>query len=117
MAVKVKELAKELNMDSKELLNRIKTMGIAADSEASEISDIDAKAAKNTILRSKTSSETKIVRATPKKEVKEEERCGSEGGDCQTGGVGKDRETGSHQNRTGKNDLAEAADRKTGGAA
>ena len=74
MAVKVKELAKELNMDSKDLLDRMKTMGIAADSEASEISDIDAKAAKNTILRSKTSSETKIVRATPKKAVKEEER-------------------------------------------
>ena len=67
MTVKINELAKELNMDSKELLDRINTMGIAAESETSEIADIDATAAKNTILRSRSASETKIVKATPKK--------------------------------------------------
>lgn len=72
MTVKVNELAKELNMESSELLERIKGMGIAAESETSEIGDMDAVAAKNTILRSRTSSETKIVKAAPKKNVKEE---------------------------------------------
>ena len=72
MTVKINELAKELNMDSKELLDRINTMGIAAESETSEIADIDATAAKNTILRSRSASETKIVKATPKKATKKE---------------------------------------------
>ena len=61
MTVKVNELAKELNMEATELLDRIRGMGIAAESETSEIGDIDAVAAKNTILRSRSASETKIV--------------------------------------------------------
>ncbi|PWM64590.1 MAG: translation initiation factor IF-2 [Eubacteriales Family XIII. Incertae Sedis bacterium] len=72
MTVKVNELAKELNMEATELLDRIRGMGIAAESETSEIGDIDAVAAKNTILRSRSASETKIVKAAPKKSVKEE---------------------------------------------
>ncbi|MBQ2746921.1 MAG: translation initiation factor IF-2 [Firmicutes bacterium] len=67
MAVKVHELAKELNMGSKELLERINGMGIEASSHMSALSDMDAVAVKNTILRSKGSGETKIVKATPKK--------------------------------------------------
>ena len=70
MTVKVNELAKELNMEATELLDRIRGMGIAAESETSEIGDIDAVAAKNTILRSRSASETKIVKAAPKKSVK-----------------------------------------------
>jgi len=72
MTVKVKELAKELNMESSELIERIRGMGIAAESETSEIGDMDAVAARNTILRSRAASETKIVKAAPKKNVREE---------------------------------------------
>ncbi|MBQ9972583.1 MAG: translation initiation factor IF-2 N-terminal domain-containing protein, partial [Firmicutes bacterium] len=42
MAVKVHELAKELNMGSKELLERINGMGIEASSHMSALSDMDA---------------------------------------------------------------------------
>ncbi|MGI6748711.1 MAG: translation initiation factor IF-2 [Anaerovoracaceae bacterium] len=71
--VKVHELAKELNMTSKELLDRLKSMGIEAKSHMSVLTEIDAIAVKNNILRSKSGSETKIVKVKPKKtEVKEE---------------------------------------------
>ena len=70
--VKVHELAKELNMTSKELLDRLKSMGIEAKSHMSVLTEIDAIAVKNNILRSKSGSETKIVKVKPKKtEVKE----------------------------------------------
>lgn len=59
--VKVHELAKELNMTSKELLDRLKSMGIEAKSHMSVLTEIDAIAVKNNILRSKSGSETKIV--------------------------------------------------------
>ncbi|MDD4563959.1 MAG: translation initiation factor IF-2 [Eubacteriales bacterium] len=71
--VKVHELAKELNMTSKELLDKINSMGIEAKSHMSVLTEIDVIAVKNTILRSKSGSETKIVKVKPKKtEVKEE---------------------------------------------
>ncbi|HHU16981.1 MAG TPA: translation initiation factor IF-2 [Clostridiales bacterium] len=71
--VKVHELAKELNMTSKELLDRLKSMGIEAKSHMSVLTEIDAIAVKNNILRSKSGSETKIVKVKPKKtEIKEE---------------------------------------------
>ncbi len=66
--VKVYELAKELEMESKELLEKINGMGIEAKSHNSSIPDIDAKAITNMILHSrKKTTETKIVKAAPAK--------------------------------------------------
>lgn len=72
MSKKVHELAKELNITSKELLDRLKALGIEAKSHMSVLNDTDVNKVKNTILRS-SGSETKIVKVQPKKtEVKEE---------------------------------------------
>jgi translation initiation factor IF-2 len=72
MTLKIHELAKELNMNSKELLEKINSMGIEAKSHMSVLSDIDAISVRNNINRSKASKETKIVKAAPKKIEKEE---------------------------------------------
>ncbi|QHI73240.1 translation initiation factor IF-2 [Aminipila terrae] len=72
MTIKIHELAKELNMNSKELLEKINAMGIEAKSHMSGLSDIDAISVRNTINRSRSSAETKIVKAAPKKIEKEE---------------------------------------------
>lgn len=67
MSKKVYEIAKELEMESKELLEKINSMGIEAKSHNSVISDIDVKAITNMILHSRTKmTETKIVKAPPK---------------------------------------------------
>src|SRR5665648_258058 len=67
MTIKVHELAKELNLNSKELVEKIHNMGIEAKSHMSVLSDIEATAVKNTVLRSKGATETKIVKVAPKK--------------------------------------------------
>src|SRR5674476_828952 len=67
MTIKIHELAKELNLNSKELVEKIHTMGIEAKSHMSVLSDIEATAVKNTVLRSKGATETKIVKVAPKK--------------------------------------------------
>ena len=66
-SMKVHELAKELNMTSKDILDKISTMGIEVKSHMSVLSDIDVIAIRNTILRGKNNSETKIVKVAPKK--------------------------------------------------
>ncbi|NLT47548.1 MAG: hypothetical protein GXX92_03970, partial [Clostridiales bacterium] len=67
MSKKVYEIAKELEMESKELLEKINGMGIVAKSHNSVISEIDAKAIMNMVLHSRTkTTETKIVKAPPK---------------------------------------------------
>ncbi|QOX65821.1 translation initiation factor IF-2 [Anoxybacterium hadale] len=72
--MKIHELAKELNMSSKDMLDKINTMGIDAKSHMSVLSDMDVIAIKNTVLRGKSGSETKIVKAAPKKtEVQDKE--------------------------------------------
>ncbi|WP_027398311.1 translation initiation factor IF-2 [Anaerovorax odorimutans] len=65
--MKVHELAKELNISSKELIQKINNMGIVVKSHMSVLSDIDATAVRNTITRGKSSSETKIVKVASKK--------------------------------------------------
>jgi len=67
MTIKIHELAKELNLNSKELVEKIHNMGIEAKSHMSVLSDIEATAVKNTVLRSKGATETKIVKVAPKK--------------------------------------------------
>lgn len=66
-SIKVHELAKELNMASKDMLDKINSMGIDAKSHMSVLSDMDVIAIRNTILRGKSGAETKIVKVAPKK--------------------------------------------------
>ena len=49
--IKVHELAKELNMTSKDMLDKINSMGIDAKSHMSVLSDIDVISIRNTVLR------------------------------------------------------------------
>ncbi len=67
MTIKIHELAKELNMNSKDLVEKVQTMGIEAKSHMSVLSEIEATAVKNTVLRNKAAAETKIVKVAPKK--------------------------------------------------
>ena len=73
MTIKINELAKELDISSKELQEKCNTMGIEVSGGTSVISDSDAVAVRNTITRSKASVETKIVKAAPKKTEKKED--------------------------------------------
>ncbi len=66
-SIKVHELAKELNMASKDMLDKINSMGINATSHMSVLSDMDVIAIRNTVLRGKSGAETKIVKVAPKK--------------------------------------------------
>ncbi|MBQ3185821.1 MAG: translation initiation factor IF-2 N-terminal domain-containing protein, partial [Firmicutes bacterium] len=65
--MKIKDLAAELNLTGKEVLEKAKSMGIEVSKISDELSDINATAVKNTILRSGAHTETKVVRATAKK--------------------------------------------------
>ncbi|MBC6680465.1 translation initiation factor IF-2 [Zhenpiania hominis] len=65
--MKIHELAKELDMDAKEVLEKAQSMGIEVKDKDSTLKDIDAKAVKNTVLRGRSGAETKIVKAAPKK--------------------------------------------------
>lgn len=68
--MKIHELAKELDMDIKAVLDKARSMGIEVKDKNSTLEDIDATAVKNTIQRSKGGAETKIVKAKPKKAEK-----------------------------------------------
>lgn len=75
MSKKVYEIAKELEMESKELLEKINGMGIVAKSHNSVISEIDAKAIMNMVLHSRTkTTETKIVKAPPKSKTGDKDK-------------------------------------------
>lgn len=65
--MKIKDLAAELNLPGNEVLEKAKSMGIEVDNTSDVLSDIDATAVKNTIMRSGTHTETKVVRAKAKK--------------------------------------------------
>ena len=65
--MKIKELAAELNLTGKEVLEKAKSMGIEVSKTSDEMSDIDATAVKNTIMKSGTHTETKVVRVKAKK--------------------------------------------------
>ncbi|MEG0829817.1 MAG: translation initiation factor IF-2 [Anaerovoracaceae bacterium] len=69
--MKIHELAKELEMSSKDVLQKVQSMGIEAKTHMSALTDIDAKAVRNTLLKGKKGSETKIVKVAPKKAEKE----------------------------------------------
>ncbi|MDO5491408.1 MAG: translation initiation factor IF-2 [Bacillota bacterium] len=65
--MKVKELAVELQLTGKEVLEKAKAMGISVSKLSDEFSDMDAKAVRNTIARSRSQAETKVVRAKARK--------------------------------------------------
>ena len=65
--MKIKELAAELSLSGEEVLEKAKSMGIDVSGTGDDMSDIDATSVKNTILRSGTHTETKVVRVKPKK--------------------------------------------------
>ena len=65
--MKIHELAKELNMDSKIVLEKAQSMGIDVHDNDSILKDMDAKAIKNLIQIGHKGGDTKIVKATPKK--------------------------------------------------
>ena len=66
--MKIKELAAELSPKSgEEVLEKAKSMGIDVSGTGDDMSEIDATSVKNTILRSGTHTETKVVRVKPKK--------------------------------------------------
>ena len=72
MTIKIYELAKELNIASKELVEKINTMGIEAKSHMSSIDDKVAAELRNTLGgKHVANSETKVVKAVPKKKEKD----------------------------------------------
>ena len=73
MTMKVHELAKELNLSSKEVLEKLGSMGVEAKGHMSVLSDIDAIAVRNIMMRGKAGTETKIVKVVPKKSEQVEE--------------------------------------------
>ena len=71
--MKIHELAKELNMDAKIVLEKAQSMGIDVHDKDSILKDMDAKAVKNIIQIGHKGGDTKIVKATPKKTEKKDE--------------------------------------------
>ena len=67
MTIKVHELARELQTSSKELQGKCVGLGISVSSHMSVLSEIDANRLRSISSKSKTASETKIVKAAPRK--------------------------------------------------
>lgn len=65
--MKIKDLAAELNLTGSDVLEKAKSMGIAVTKISDELSDIDATAVRNTVMKSGAHAETKVVRAKAKK--------------------------------------------------
>ena len=66
MTIKIHELAKELSLNSRELLDKVNAMGIEAKSHMSGLTDEEAVLVRNAVNKSKSSAETKIVKAALK---------------------------------------------------
>ena len=65
--MKVKELAAELNMTGKDVLEKAMSMGVKVSKITDDMSDIDAASVRNTITHSGSRKETKVVKVAPKK--------------------------------------------------
>ncbi len=72
--MKIKELAAELKMTSTEVLKKAKAMGVEVSKAGDDISDIDAAAVKNTILRANSKSETIVTRRSTAKKAETEKK-------------------------------------------
>jgi translation initiation factor IF-2 len=74
MTIKVYELAKELEVTSKELQEKCAALGIDVSSHMSTLGEKEAAQLRNILKKSKAVAETKIVKAAPKKkETKDED--------------------------------------------
>lgn len=67
MTIKVHELARELETSSKELQKKCEELGVSISNHMSVLSDADANRLRNIMKKSKSASETKIVKAKPRK--------------------------------------------------
>ncbi|MDD3863912.1 MAG: translation initiation factor IF-2 N-terminal domain-containing protein, partial [Eubacteriales bacterium] len=69
MPKKVQELAKELGLTDKDLIEKLHELGYEDKTSKSVIEDIDAIVVRNSIANSRKKAETKIVKASVKKET------------------------------------------------
>ena len=74
--MKIKDLAEELRLSAEEVLEKAKAMGISVSAITDKVSDIDATAVKNTILRGNAKSETKVARRSKTKKADSEKKEG-----------------------------------------
>ena len=74
--MKIIELAEELKIAGEEVLEKAQSMGIQVTDSSDELSDMDAKAVKNTILRKNAKSETKIARRSKTKKSEGDKKDG-----------------------------------------
>lgn len=74
--MKIIELAEELKIAGEEVLEKAQSMGIEVTDLSDELSDMDAKAVKNTILRKNAKSETKIARRSKTKKSEGDKKDG-----------------------------------------
>ena len=58
--MKIKELAAELSLTGKEVLEKAKSMGIKVSSIGDDMSELDTTAVRNTIMKGGTHTETKV---------------------------------------------------------
>ena len=65
--MKISELAKELNMTAKEVLEKAVAMGVPVSKTSDDMSDIDTVAVRNTLTRGSGKAETKVARKTATK--------------------------------------------------
>lgn len=65
--MKVKELADELNMSPKDVLEKAQHMGVKVNALTDDMSEMDTTAVRNTITKGGSKRETKVVKVTPKK--------------------------------------------------
>ncbi|MDD6310995.1 MAG: translation initiation factor IF-2 [Firmicutes bacterium] len=73
--MKIKDIAKELKLSDQEVLDKAVSMGISCDGADSEISDIDAKVVKNSIIHENDKKEIKVVRTRAKKSEAEKKEA------------------------------------------
>ena len=74
--MKILDLAAELKLSGDEVLEKAKAMGISVSDVADEVSDIDATAVKNTILRGNAKAETKVARRSKSKKAEADKKEG-----------------------------------------
>ena len=73
MTIKVHELARELETSSKELQKKCVELGVSIANHMSVLSDVDANRLRNFSKKAKSASETKIVKAAPRKVDKDQD--------------------------------------------
>ena len=74
--MKLLDLATELKLSGDEVLEKAKAMGISVSDVSDEVSDIDATAVRNTILRGNAKAETKVARRSKSKKAEADKKEG-----------------------------------------